>query len=155
MTSERLALLQLVLAHLRALQWVYQTVHWTAHGPHFYGDHRMLQRLYEGKGGGPDLAEEIDSLGEKLVSYYGPTAVYAPTILEKAQFYVAKASETTQDPFVALSLLEHSLQGTIQRAWRANQEAGDRMSLGLDDYLMSLANERETAIYLLGRRTAS
>jgi hypothetical protein len=44
------------------------------------------------------------------------------------------------------------LQRHIKAAWKANQDSGDEFSLGIDDYLMGLANERDEAIYLLKQR---
>lgn len=138
-----------VLAHLRALQWLYWTTHWTAAGPNFYGMHLMLQRLYEGKKGGPDINEEIDQLGERIVAYFGARAI-SPADLQQQSAELIRAAQDS-NPIVSLLRLEAGLQTAIRAAWDAEQQAGVERSLGIDDYLMGLANERDTARYLLGR----
>lgn len=148
-------LYQNVLAHLRAIHWIAWTAHWVASGPNYYGDHLLLQRLYSGDGGGPAIEPAIDTLGEKMVAHFGVESVNPALLGAKAQSLVQQAAEVSTGRFAALLALEQSLQTAIRTAWRANQESGDRMSLGVDDYLMGLANERETAIYLLMRRVGS
>lgn len=137
----------MLLAHLRAIQWFYWTAHWSVSGASFYGDHLLLQRLYQEN----DINEAIDGLGERIVAYFGPEAVNPAMIGAMAQKILMGASESTDVMKVALKM-EMGLQEAIRRAWQANQ-AHD-MSLGLDDFLMALANERDTAIYLLRQRTA-
>lgn len=145
-------LYQDVLAHLRALQWLSWTSHWTAAGPSYYGDHQLLQRLYDGKGGGPDINEEIDALGERMVAYFGPPSVSPEAIVGRVHQLTDQAVKSSADQFEALLSMEMQLQQAIRRAWKANQASGEHMSLGIDDLLMGLANEREGAIYLLRRR---
>ena len=147
-------LYQNVLAHLRAIHWIAWTAHWVASGPNYYGDHLLLQRLYSGDGGGPDIEAAIDTLGEKMVSHFGVDSVNPSVLGAKAQSLVQQAAEGTAGRFQALLALEQSLQHAIRAAWKANQSSA-AMSLGVDDYLMGLANERETAIYLLQRRVGS
>ena len=141
---------QELLAHLRALQWVYWTTHWTSAGPNFYGDHLLLQRLYEGKEGGPEINEEIDQLGERMVAYFGPGSVDPNAINKRVQKILDHTGDLS--PMARLYALEDNLQRVTKTAWDAEQKAGNERSLGIDDYLMSLANERDTARYLLKQR---
>ena len=54
---------------------------------------------------------------------------------------------------VAKSLAaEHNLQSVITETYDALKASGD-LSFGLDDYLLSLANEHETNLYLLQQNT--
>jgi DNA-binding ferritin-like protein len=141
-----------LLATLRALQWMAWSKHWTAGGPSFYGDHLLLQRLYAGEEGGPDINAQIDALGEKMVAYFGVGAV-APTSIEaRVNQLIGEVEQQGAGPFEALLALEEHVQKLTRAAYRANQAAGEQFSLGFDDLLMSLANERETAVYLLKRR---
>jgi hypothetical protein len=191
-----------ILAHLRALQWVYTTTHWTSSGPNAYGDHLLLQRLYEG------LDKPIDALGERMVAYFGPDSVDPSLISSRVKkilhhpFQLKRAAMAGTEPWASewpthisdprrlrerpreieydgtrytqwheaaagrkglsnalqwdtlarLDRLERSLQRHIKAAWKANQDSGDEFSLGIDDYLMGLANERDEAIYLLKQR---
>lgn len=151
-------LYQAILAHLRALQWVYTTTHWTSAGQNSYGDHLLLQRLYEG------LDKPIDQLGERMVAYFGPQSVDPTTINAQVQRIVSSRVDipSVKDQLGFLFVLESGLQGVIASAWKANQAmqgdfsigAGGRhhYSLGLDDFLMGLANDRDEAIYLLKQR---
>ena len=130
-------------------------------GSNFYGDHLLLNRLYAGRGGGPKINDQIDDLGERMVAYFGADSVNPALINRKVHevlrdpgewMYMPTANGLEEGTLGQLYSLEVRLQGAIRRAWEANQKSGAYMSLGLDDYLMSLANERDTAIYLLGRR---
>jgi DNA-binding ferritin-like protein len=139
-------LYQSILAHLRALQWVYTTTHWTSSGPNSYGDHLLLQRLYEG------LDKPIDALGERMVAYFGPQAVDPRDINKRVNELLVICEERGLGGLDCLYNLEDWLQTSIRMAWKANQDSGDEFSLGIDDYLMGLANERDEAIYLLKQR---
>lgn len=139
-----------VLAYLRAIQWYAWTSHWQASGDTFYGDHLLLNRLYDGRGGGPKINDQIDDLGERIVAYFGPKQV-DPGSINKLTGQIIETHQTG-DKFKSLYSLEEGCQNAIRVAWKANQKSGAHMSLGLDDYLMALADQRDTAIYLLGRR---
>jgi DNA-binding ferritin-like protein len=145
-----------VLAHLRALQWSYTTTHWISAGPNAYGDHLLLERLYKG------LAKPIDGLGERMVAYFGSQSVAPVLINDKAGKLIqwagddAPGRKTIEDTSLAVLLyLEDGLRQSIKTAWKANQDSGDEMSLGIDDFLMSLANERDEAVYLLKQRLSA
>lgn len=142
------SLYQNILAHLRALQWVYWTSHWAAAGPSYYGDHQLLQRLYEGT---PSINDAVDSLGERMVSYFGPRAVNPAVVSARVDELVRPYREHSPT-FQEMLLLEGGLNQAVKKAWQANQNQQDTFSLGMDDFLMSLANERDTAMYLLQQR---
>lgn len=137
-----------VLGHLRALNWLYWTAHWTSAGPNFYGDHLLLQRLYVGDDGGPDINEQIDRLGERMVAYFGESSVDPVVINDMASRLIKAAREKSGDDLHALLELEKSSQVVVRSAWTQARQ----MSLGLDDLFMSIAQDRDTAVYLLGRR---
>ena len=65
------SLLTQLLGILRAIHWSHWTSHWQARGNPSYSDHLLFERLYK------NLEEEIDTLAEKIVSYYGAEAVAA------------------------------------------------------------------------------
>lgn len=143
---------QNILAYLRALQWGYTTAHWQTKGPQFYGDHLLFERLYTGKKGGPNIAEEMDSYAERLVSLFGPSIVDPAAIEHKVHLLTERARRLRgKQMLLYLLALEEYLQKEITYAWKHNQNS-PQMSLGLDDELASLANERMTAIYLLQQR---
>lgn len=134
-----------ILVHLRALQWLFWQTHWAAKGANYYGDHLLLERLYKG------IDESFDALGERMVAYFGPKSV-DPSVISRSVATIVHGRPFHDKPMKMLLALEERLQDSIRLAWKANQESGDKMSLGLDDFLMGLANERDTAIYLLKQR---
>lgn len=141
-----------VLAHLRALQWLAWTAHWQSKGPNFYGMHLLLERLYTGKGedfSGPNIEEQTDELGERIIAHFGNSSINPIQLNNQMTELLKVAATSSTDPACQLLCLERSLQQAIKVAWDLEQQAGSNRSLGLDDYLMGLANDRETAIYLL------
>lgn len=108
-----------------------------------YGDHLLFERLYSA------VTEEIDTLGEKIVSLYGQEALTdQETLLETQRFLNLYQVE---DIYERAYRLEKHFQRSLKRAYEGIKEAGD-MSLGVDDFLMGVANDHETPIYLLRQR---
>lgn len=140
--------LQVLLAILRGAHWAHWTSHWQVKGQSYYGDHLLLERIYE------SLIEEIDTLAEKIVGTYGAMAV-AP--VEQAQIMantllpVAEA-QAENDPIRRALVIEEALQVVFKNIYNALKEM-DSLTLGMDDFLMSMANAHETNLYLLRQRT--
>ena len=144
------AALQDLLAHLRALRQVYHTTHWNVSGGNYYGDHLLFQRLYAGEGSGPTLDDQIDGLGERMVRYFGGHTVSDSIILPRME-QVASRAESESDPIRRAFQLEQDTHRAIESAYEALKATGHK-TLGLDDFLMALADERDTVLYLLGQR---
>ena len=143
--------LQALLGGLRALQWMHHTKHWRASGENSYGDHLLFQRLYEA-GGDPDITKQIDGLGEKMVSLAGPDSVRDQVIWGHATRFVSEQqARRGAHPAQAALVSEEAIQQMIRNAYDQLKRV-NKLSLGLDDFLMALADERETAIYLLKQR---
>jgi len=140
-----------LLGQLRALQWLSWTTHWVAKGPNFYSDHKLLQRLYEGKGGGPDIQESIDALGERMVYLCGEDTVDPVLISRITTSELERMHDLEADPLKQLLLLEVTVLRTIEGLWAKNQKKV-RVILALDDFFAALANERATVVYLLNQR---
>lgn len=83
-----------------------------------------------------------------MVAFFGPGLVRPDVIQAKSQSLVAQAQGQAGDPLSGLLVLENSFQNAVRRAWTANAQA----SLGLDNFLMQIADERTVAQYLLMRR---
>jgi len=136
-------ILQDLLSLLKAQDWNYQTTHWQVEGDDYYGNHLLFQRLYEA------LDEEIDTLGEKIVAYFGADKVNSPDIITKTHEWIDKWKGT--DNFVKRAILsEEDMQKMFKASYDALKERDD-LSLGLDDFLMATANAHETNLYLLGQ----
>lgn len=138
-----------LLASLHALRWLYHASHWKAAGPSFYGDHQLFERLYKGD---PSIDDQIDALAEKISAHFGASSIdpvelqrSAASILSTA---VAQGSSAAEHGLA----LERSIQNLIKET-HVNLKMDGNLSMGLDDFLMGLAGERETAIYLLKQRS--
>lgn len=136
-----------LLACLRALSILHQDAHWNVGGNSYYGDHILLQRLYEDTLGG-----EIDTLAEKIVGTYGAGCINAVHHVAMAnQFIVRWCRESN---LITRSLLaEGDLQVELRKCFDA-LESSRAMSLGMEDFLAATASSHETAIYLLRQRSA-
>ena len=141
--------LQRLLAHLRALRQVYHTTHWNVSGGNYYGDHLLFQRLYAGEEGA-SLDDQIDGLGERMVRYFGSETVSDSVILPMMQQIVSSA-EAQREPIRRAYQMEQATHKAIEDAYEALKATGHK-TLGLDDFLMALADERDTVLYLLGQR---
>lgn len=138
------SILQEFFGLLHALYWSHWTSHWQVQGNPFYGDHLLFERLYEG------VTEEIDTLAEKMVARFGPSAVDVVDHFPVTQAWVERWS-TQDSPYKRALMAESDFQESARKVYDSIKEAG-AMSLGLDDYLMAIANDHETHMYLLQQR---
>jgi hypothetical protein len=130
-----------VLATLLALRDLAQEAHWTAEGANFYGDHLLYERLYD------KLDKPIDKLAEMLVARFGPTAV---GVAVRSRSLELLASREDLADAQRLLLLEAHLLDAIREALPPFE--ADPRGLGVADFLVGLAGDREEAKYLLARR---
>lgn len=141
------ALLVEVLAALRALSWSHWTTHWQARGQSFYGDHLLFERLYK-----DPIEAEIDGTAERIVAYAGASAVDAAAVGRRSQEYLnVWAAETC--PYRRALVAERELQKAIRSAHTGLKSSG-ALSLGLDDWLMTMASAHDTNVYLIQQRLA-
>jgi len=146
-SPNNLTTLQVLLALLRSAHWAHWTSHWQVKGESQYGDHQLLERIYTG------LIEEIDTLAEKIVGMYGSSGVepveqaqlMANTILPLAE------AHSENDPIRRALIVEEALQKCFYNIYNHLKEM-KALSLGMDDFIMSIANEHETNLYLLRQR---
>ena len=130
-----------VLAHLRAMYLSYQTSHWQTHGPTYYGDHLLFQRLYE------SVQDEIDALAEKIVGYVGGDGVDLGQQINTISDILLGFVQIPNHHQRGLQS-EAQFQTIIKTAYDSIKESGS-MTLGLDDWLMATASSHETNQYLL------
>lgn len=133
-----------LLAHLRAMGWNHLTSHWQVAGDTSYGDHLLFERLY-GK-----VVEETDGLAEKLVGLFGKDAVDGAEQAKLMAFAMYQAS-STGCPFERGLQMERAFQVMVKKTLDALEALGT-LSLGLDDFIRTMANDHETHIYLLQQR---
>lgn len=137
-------------SYLRALYLIHQNNHWQCKGPNFYSNHLLLQRIYE------SASEQTDMAAEKAIGLFGNEimnlSAHTKLAYEIAAKYDSKNYQS-KNPHIESSLeAEEDFIKFSQRFYdylKNNQE----MTLGLDDLIMSIANSREEAIYLLKQST--
>lgn len=148
-STESLTRLSYLLAVLRGLHWSHWSSHWRVTGDPQYGDHLLFERLYG------VLVEEIDDLGEKIVSYFGPQNPSLDEGMMAEAFKFLRKFKGTADGPTALYeqalAMETELQAILRSTYDSLKAKGE-MTLGLDDYLMATANHHESSVYLLRQR---
>lgn len=148
MNDQSLTALQLTLACLRSAHWAIWNSHWQVKGSNFYGNHLLLERVYT------SLVDEIDTLAEKIICTYGSSAI-SPVdqahLMANRLLPLAEA-EAHSDPFKRALIIEEALQKVFKGVYDLLKET-DSLSLGMDDFIMSIANAHETNLYLLRQVT--
>ena len=139
-----------LLATLRAIQWHAWTTHWKTSGPEFYGDHLLYQRIYEGSGGGPDIAAQTDGLGERIVALYSPKGMDAVAVQSRTLEVLKGISGKT--PVEGALCLEMCALKLGAAAAGLTSKLPPQYSVNLDNFLRSLVDERSTVVYLLQQR---
>ncbi len=128
-------------AFLRALYLLHQNHHWVSQGQNFYGNHLLFQRIYE------STQTNVDSAAEKIIGVFGADNLG----LQEQNNLIKEFLDTYQ---TSDSIIENSLKAEKdflqfgEKFYTALKE-NDKMTLGLDDMIMSIANDRETSVYLL------
>ena len=142
--------LVILLGMLRGLKWNYWNYHWTSKGFTFYQSHLLFERLYS-----EGIDDQIDTLAEKITGYDPNVLRSNLLMLDSFDQFVKKhivrsvTRKVEMKDFYKAGLdMEKQVQIAIEKAY-SNLKETQELSLGMDDYLMSLANQRETVIYLL------
>ena len=116
-----------------------------------YADHLLFQRIYSGDGGGPNIDNEIDGLGERLIGLYGQDAVDPAEVSRQTDVFVTESlKENKGDMLKSLALIEWSLSVAILSA--VKQLGPNEMIM--DNFLRTVADERSTVAYLLNQRVS-
>lgn len=142
-------LLLLALSMLRAQHWMYWNTHWTVSGANFYQLHLLFQRFYDEDGVDEEsaLREEIDTLAEKIVGFFGSDAIDPRQQMFEAAGWVDRWCREPGPIRMALAAEKH-LQEVLSQVYEAIENQGV-MTMGLDDFIMALASRHETVQYLL------
>lgn len=123
--------LLIAFADLRSSYEVYRNAHWQTRGPNYYGNHLLFQRLYE------ETAVEIDSFAEHLVGSWGSEVIESLEIPAPAGDPLGLSDKITQR-------VSRNIEAAYKELKRTKQ-----MTLGWDDLLMTISNEKESHLYLL------
>lgn len=130
------------LAYLRAIHWSHWTAHWQVSGD--YGDHLLFEKLYQ------NVQEEIDSLAEKCVSFFGVSSVNEKDQAKKMMAILGWVEE--EDVLKRAMTFEDKFIGYLVATWELVNGA-NKMTMGLDSLLQSISETHENHLYLLRQRT--
>jgi len=136
-----------LLSLMGAASQLHQLHHWQVTGEQYYGDHILLQRLYEDDGG------FIDTLAEKIIGHFGmiPPAQFSQTMTKFIENF-APASLDPDSMFMSSLEIEKVVLSTITSV-RQGLEAAGELSDGFDNLLQGIADKHEEFVYLLQQRT--
>lgn len=143
--------LSVLLVHLRYLNIMHHSHHWTCKGDSFYGDHQLFQRLYEA------TESEIDSIGERAVGLGMTDNVNL--FLQNAQLQrltegynmLSTIPQSTELAHRSLAAEKNFLVFVALAAERLREQG--LLSRGLDNMLQGIEDQHETHVYLLKQRT--
>lgn len=132
-----------LLASLRAAYMVYRNAHWQVKGAGYYGNHLLLERIYE------DSAKNVDAVAERIVGYYGPGAVeLSGRQTDQIQAAIATFESAGDDPLErSLAAADH-VRTALKNAYDVLKSDGT-LSLGWDDLLMTISSQKDEHVYLL------
>lgn len=135
-----------LLGSLQAQHLLFWNAHWEMQGDSQYGDHLLFERMYTA------IVDDIDGLAEKLVGMGLNIDPQAQT--HSISFYLDRWGTSAESFFDRALKSEQDLQNRLNLTYAALKRA-DAISLGMDDFLMSLASAHETNIYLLQQRLSA
>ena len=133
-----------LLAYLRALYQFYQSTHWKSSGDHYYADHLLYQRLYEG------VQEELDEVAEKLIGISGETNAVEP--VNSGETAVKFLAGMIDDDTPASEFPQRAIAAEKKFLDMIDKIMNDGVSNGVEDLLQGICNTHETHLYLLQQR---
>lgn len=134
---------QKTIAILRSLSLYYQTIHWLANGSQYYGDHLLLQRLYDA------VTPEIDTIGEKALGIMKQES--AVNLVENISM-VSKILNNMDYGSVEVCF---NSAVKLERAFImfcGEQAKSDENSEGVKNLFAGMADKHEGHVYLLQQR---
>lgn len=136
-------------AMLRGLSIIHQQAHWTSKAENYYGDHLLLDRLYE------SVTKNVDSAAERTIGLYGAKALTLKEHMETAASFVKDIEEKSEKlTLIDRSLLAEETFLKFSKELYDSLKSADALSLGLDDLIMSISSDHEENVYLLRRRVS-
>lgn len=138
--TEQLA--NLFVASLRAIYLVETFCHWTTKGLGFYGNHLLFERLYK------QAAEDADLAAEKFIGLFGENAMDYKTQCAHLGKLMTKYQDREMEKLELALAIEKDFVAFAKQAYDAFDK-DDVLTLGLDDTIMTIASNREGAMYLL------
>lgn len=132
----------LYIASLKAVALIHQHNHWTTRGLAFYGDHLLLERLYN------STLKDVDLAAEKFIGLFGDGVLDYDSQTELLSKVLSKYSKLEGSPMEMSLAIEKDFLKFSKDAYNCFEKEG-KLTLGLDDMIMSIASQREESVYLL------
>jgi DNA-binding ferritin-like protein len=137
-------------AMLRGLAIIHQQAHWTSKANNYYGDHLLLDRIYNA------ASEQVDGAAERTIGLYGAKAITLKDHMDVTMSFVNDVMNDSSDEG-AEGLIERSLVAEesfldFSKKLYDSLKDSNTMTLGLDDLIMANASAHEESVYLLKQR---
>ena len=132
----------LYVATLTAMSIVHHQNHWLTKGKTFYGDHLLFERIYDSS------LEDLDSAAEKFIGVLGEDCLDYDLQTDLLHRVLLKYENLEGSPQQMSLAIERDFL-KLGTALRAQLEEEEKLTMGIDDLLASIASNRETAVYLL------
>ena len=132
----------LYVASLKAMAMIHTNNHWITKGRPFYGDHLLFERIYKSS------LEDLDAAAERFVGLFGEECLNYQLRAELLHKILLKYKNLAEEPLRLSLAIEKDFIKFSQDAYNCFEEEG-RLTLGLDDLIMTIASNRESAVYLL------
>lgn len=132
------------------LQTIYKSCHWLTRGTAYYSDHQLFERLYS------EITEEIDFLVEKMIALFGRECadpVTSSKIIYENLSEIIGEFNVYCDPdiLVSMALYFELLFLELNDQFYKDMK-NSKITLGLDDLIMSNHSKHENNLYLLKSR---
>lgn len=132
----------LYVASLKAIALIHQHNHWTTKGNSFYGDHLLFERLYN------NTLKDLDLAAEKYIGVFGDDCLNYDLQADLLNKVLVKYKNLEGSPIEMSLAIEKEFIDFSEMAYECFEDE-DRLTLGLDDMIMSIASQREENVYLL------
>jgi DNA-binding ferritin-like protein len=130
----------LYIATLQALAIILTQSHWLTRGTTFYGDHLLFERIYD------SALDDLDAAAEKLVGIFGDEVLNYELQAELLNKVLLRFKNLEGSPLEMSLAIEKDFLKFSQSAYDCFKEE-EKMTLGVDDLIMSIASNRETSVY--------
>jgi len=141
-----------VLVVLLAANQVHYSHHWMTHGPSYYGDHLLFQRLFE------ESADVWDGVAERYLGLGGRREYLSPVDLTAGVAQVCRRvctyypNDPTPIQMAKCGLdMEYIVLSVLKTVYQTMEKSG-ALSGGTDDLLQAAMNKHEEFVYLLRQR---
>ena len=132
----------LYIASLKGMSLIHQHNHWTVKGESFYGNHLLFERIYK------SALENLDLAAEKFIGIFGLECLDYNLQTDFLNKVLEKYRDLDGSPVEMSLKIEEEFIKYSKYAYDCFEEE-DKLTLGLDDMIMSIASDREESVYLL------